>query len=213
MTEQHETGAGLGSGVGSEPEGGHTSKVAGKGRGRRGALAAGALSMVAAGALVLSPAAGAVTAPADNAEAGSDGADGESLGSVEAADPDAEGLVASVEEVSRESSGQYVTVLWSITNETAESGTLQFRSEDKDFERNDFAGVTVRDDASNTRFHPGMNGDSQCLCSSDRPGAIENEVEPGQTLTYWSLYSVPGEVEELSVEIPFFHDIPDVPIS
>lgn len=107
-----------------------------------------------------------------------------------------------------------MTLVWSVEDTGTEAQRLNwFDDEDRVFDRPNFAGTTVRDDAERTRFHPVLNEQTSCLCTQDRSTTVEVEVEPGDKLTYWSLYAVPADVEALNVEVPEFGDITEVPIS
>ena len=58
-----------------------------------------------------------------------------------------------------------------------------------------------------------MNEDAARLCGRDSSGTIEARIEPGDTVPYWSLYSVPAEVETGTVEVPGFGDVSETPVA
>lgn len=135
------------------------------------------------------------------------------VGTATGVDERTAGLVLEVNELSRDSSGTYATLLWSVRNEGTERITINPKDTSLDFDRQSFAGVTLRDEESRTRFHPAMNSESACLCTRDTVGTIDTRLDPGATLTYWSLYSVPADLETVTVEVPDFGDVTDVPLT
>ncbi|GAA3725827.1 hypothetical protein [Salinactinospora qingdaonensis] len=58
-----------------------------------------------------------------------------------------------------------------------------------------------------------MDTETHCLCSGDtKPPEFAAVVGPNEEVTYWSMYSIPEDVTEVTVEIPGFEPVEDVPV-
>ena len=66
------------------------------------------------------------------------------VGTATGVDERTAGLVLEVNEISRDSSGTYATLLWSVRNEGTERITINPKDTSLDFDRQSFAGVTLR---------------------------------------------------------------------
>ncbi len=58
-----------------------------------------------------------------------------------------------------------------------------------------------------------MDGKGYCLCSGEESNELIKVLDPGEKIAYWSLFSVPEDLEAITVEIPNFDPIEDIPIS
>ncbi|OLT24669.1 hypothetical protein BJF83_06545 [Nocardiopsis sp. CNR-923] len=76
-----------------------------------------------------------------------------------------------------------------------------------------FAGVTATSPETGTRYHPVMDGEGACLCSGSTSNDLVQILNPGEQVAYWSLFSVPTDLDSVTVEIPNFDPIEDIPIS
>ncbi|OKI19168.1 hypothetical protein A6A08_05320 [Nocardiopsis sp. TSRI0078] len=76
-----------------------------------------------------------------------------------------------------------------------------------------FAGVTAMNPEGETRYRPIMDGEGYCLCSGEESNELINVLDPGEKIAYWSLFSVPDDLDTVTVEIPNFEPIEDIPIS
>ncbi|GAB2490110.1 hypothetical protein [Nocardiopsis aegyptia] len=138
----------------------------------------------------------------------------EVLGSVEGNSAESEGLTAEVNEAERDESGALLSITWSISNNGDSTEPLVWlRDRSYSYSGPNYAGVTSRSNESGTRFHPIMDGNGACLCSGPTSNDLAQQVSPGEKVSYWSLFSVPSDIESVTVEIPNFEPIEDVPIS
>lgn len=138
----------------------------------------------------------------------------DSLGSAEGKSSDTASLVAEIHEAKRDSTGALLSVTWSVENLGDSPKALIFlRDRDYSYSEHNYAGVTVRNDDTDTRFHPVMDGSGNCLCSGPTSNDLAQQIAPGQKVAYWSLYSVPANADSIVVELPGFTPIEDIPIS
>lgn len=123
-------------------------------------------------------------------------------------------LIAAVHQAERDQSGTFLTVTWSIENSGSNpAGIVWIRDRTYSYSSPNYAGVTAVSDDSGTRFHPIMDGNGECLCSGPTSNNIAQQVEPDAQVAYWSLFSIPEDVESVTIEVPEFDPIEDVPIS
>jgi hypothetical protein len=138
----------------------------------------------------------------------------EILGSASGSSADSEGLTAEVNEANRDASGSLLSVTWSIENSGSSAEPLVWlRDRSYSYSGPNYAGVTARSNETGTRFHPIMDGSGNCLCSGPTSNDLSQQVSPDEKISYWSLFSVPADVETVTIEIPNFDPIEDIPIS
>lgn len=58
-----------------------------------------------------------------------------------------------------------------------------------------------------------MDGEGYCLCSGEESNELIDVLKPEEKIAYWSLFSVPEDIDSVTVEIPNFDPIEDIPIS
>ncbi|GAB3454343.1 hypothetical protein GCM10027570_34370 [Streptomonospora sediminis] len=76
-----------------------------------------------------------------------------------------------------------------------------------------FSGVQIFNETSNSRHSPIMDEKSYCSCSGYAPRAPYMPfVWSGGSVDYWAMYSIPRDVQSVTVEIPGFDPIEDVPV-
>lgn len=108
----------------------------------------------------------------------------------------------------------FLSITWGIKNVgDSDAGIIWLRDRSYSYSNPNYAGVTVTNESSGTRFHPIMDGNGECLCSGPTSSNITQQIDPGSQVAYWSLFSVPEDVETVTVEIPEFDPIEDIPIS
>jgi len=138
----------------------------------------------------------------------------ESLGSANGNDELSGDLTAEVNAVTRNEAGNLLSVTWSIANSGSDNVTLSwFNQYSYVYSGPNFAGVTAFSSDTGTRYHPIMDGENYCLCSGEYSAQLMEIARPGETVTYWSLYSVPSNIDSITLELPNFEPIEDVPIS
>ncbi|MES0833191.1 hypothetical protein [Nocardiopsis tropica] len=138
----------------------------------------------------------------------------ESLGSAPGNSDQSDGLTATVHQAERDETGAFLSVTWSIENSGSNArGIVWLRDRAYSYSGPNYAGVTAVSGDSGTRFHPIMDGNGECLCSGPTSNNIAQQVEPGSQVAYWSMFSVPSDIDSINIEIPNFEPIEDVPIS
>ncbi|MFE3457673.1 hypothetical protein ACFXKD_09005 [Nocardiopsis aegyptia] len=137
----------------------------------------------------------------------------ESLGSASGTESHAD-LIANVHNAESNDAGNLLSVTWSIENPTTDPVVVTWLA-DRTYTYSGpyFSAVTALSSDGSTRFHPIMDGSGECICSGNTSSNFSERVEPGESMAYWSMYSVPNDVESVTVEIPGFEPIEDVPIS
>ncbi|MEU3020562.1 MULTISPECIES: hypothetical protein [unclassified Nocardiopsis] len=139
----------------------------------------------------------------------------ESLGTAESTDSISSGLTAEAHAAERNASGNLLSLTWSVENQGSSEvdfdwpqGTTYMYSN-----RMAYSGVTILSSNEGTRFHPVMDSAGDCLCSGNNSMDSKNFLRPGEKVVYWSMFSVPEDVESVDLEIPGFDPIEDVPLS
>lgn len=136
------------------------------------------------------------------------------LGSGEGNETETEGLIVEANQVERNEEGNLVSIDWSIANETDSSVVLNWLHEKGTYtySGNYYSGVTVVDTETDTRYHPLMDQSGECVCAGKTSDRFYNQVSSGGKSAYWSLFSTPSDVETLTLEVPGFEPIEDIPI-
>jgi hypothetical protein len=77
------------------------------------------------------------------------------------------------------------------------------------------SGITLLDSAEQTRYHPLMDEETRCLCSAGiaRPMELVTVVPQDSYATYHSTFLLPEDVDEVTVEVPGFEPIEEVPVT
>ncbi|MFL1432793.1 MULTISPECIES: hypothetical protein [unclassified Nocardiopsis] len=136
------------------------------------------------------------------------------LGSSQGNGTQSDNLAAEVNQAERNSQGNLLSVTWTIENTGNERVVLTWlEGKTYTYSGANYAGVTITRTDGGTRYHPVMDGAGECLCSGDNSSTFRERIEPGEKMSYWSMFSVPSDVENISVEIPGFEPIEDIPIS
>ncbi|HLU98208.1 MAG TPA: hypothetical protein VKZ89_15330, partial [Thermobifida alba] len=93
-------------------------------------------------------------------------------------------------------------------------GELQNRTYDY-FGVTEGSGLVLIDETKGLRFHPYIDSDEDCVCAGadHAPNVFDLITEPGTQNTYWASYQLPPDVETVTVEIPGFLPVKDVPVS
>ncbi|WP_152436843.1 hypothetical protein [Nocardiopsis xinjiangensis] len=136
------------------------------------------------------------------------------LGSSEGDESETQGLIAEANRVERNERGNLVSIDWSIANETDSDVVLNWLHEQGTYtySGNYYSGVTVVTPEAGTRYHPLMDQAGECVCAGKTSDRFYNQVAAGGKSAYWSLFSTPSDVETLTLEVPGFEPIEDIPI-
>lgn len=123
-------------------------------------------------------------------------------------------LIAEVHQAERDDSGSFLSLTWGIENNgSGQASMLWLRDRSYSYTGQNFAGVTMVNPDGGTRYHPIMDGNGTCLCSGSISNDLVQNLGSGDEVTYWSLFSVPDDIDSVTVEIPNFDPIEDIPIS
>ncbi|WP_304453868.1 hypothetical protein [Nocardiopsis sp. YSL2] len=167
------------------------------------------LTLASATALTLiSTSAGAGAFPAPQSQ------DLDVLGTGNGNEPRSSQLTAEVNEATRNESGNLLSVTWSITNNGNEDVVLSwFIDQSYAYTGRTFSAITATNTDGSIRYHPIMDDEGYCLCSGEYSAQLDVTASSGQTITYWSTFSVPSSLDSITVDIPEFDPIEDIPIS
>lgn len=137
-----------------------------------------------------------------------------SLGSTESNQGNSEGLSAEVHVADR-SESSILSVTWSVENNGRNSVSFDWPSGTSYMYSNSlyYSGVTAASPSEGMRFHPIMDSNGECLCSGDTSFDFKGQISPGEKVVYWSMFSVPDDVDSIDLEIPGFDPIEGIPIS
>ena len=137
-----------------------------------------------------------------------------SLGEAESNEAVTTGLTAEAHVVQNNESGNLTSLTWSLENTSDNNATISWATGTSYmYESKFFSGVTLVSDDDGRRFHPVMYGDGGCLCSGTVSADFKNHLKPGEKIAYWSMFSVPEDIDSVTVEIRGFEPIEDIPIS
>ncbi len=139
----------------------------------------------------------------------------DSLGTAESNDSISAGLTAEAHAAERNESGNLLSVAWSVENQGDAQATFNWPHGTTYMyhNANSYSGVTVSSSDEGQRYHPVMDSEGDCLCSGNINVDSKSTIEPGEKVAYWSMYSVPLDVNEIDLEIPGFDAIENIPVS
>lgn len=162
-----------------------------------------------AATLPFTTASGVLAAPAPQAD------NLDSLGSAESNDMLSNGLTVEAHVAERNESGNLLAITWSVENYGNQDVMFTWLSGDTYMynNSNSYSGVTVTSSTGERRYHPIMDKDGTCLCSGGISFDEKFSINQGDKVAYWSMFSVPEDVESIDLEIPGFDPIEGIPIS
>lgn len=176
------------------------------------------LSRVAVGILVFPAVLALLTGSVSHAdEDDSPALESSSLGSSQASKSSWSGAVIEIRELKRSSTGEYTQLIWTLDNKSSQNiglGELKNRTYNYPGSSNG-SGLVLVDEDTGLRFHPFLDSDLDCVCAGAdyAPRIFDLITEPGTQNTYWASYQLPPDVETVTVEIPGFLPVKDVPVS
>lgn len=126
------------------------------------------------------------------------------------ADGEQSGVTLSVQELKRTSGGT-VSLRFSITNASSESLDYGYNFGEKD-RTNDYAsvgGVVLIDETNKKKYFVVRDSEGQCVCSRGL-----KDQKGGETRSLWARFPAPpDDVQKISVVVPRFSPMDDVPLS
>ena len=175
------------------------------------------LSRVMVGALVIPAVLALLTGSVSHAdEDDSPALESSSLGSSQASNSSWNGAVIEIRELRRSVAGNYAQLVWTLNNESSKTINLgELRNRTYNYGATAGSGLVLVDKDTGLRFHPYLDSDLDCVCAGvdHSPNVFDFIVEPRSQTTYWASYQLPPDVETVTVEIPGFLPVKDVPVS
>ena len=136
------------------------------------------------------------------------------LGSTQGNQEETAQLIAEVNLAEMSADKDVLSVTWSIKNTGDTNVVLTWLHQGSYTYTGSFlSGVTASSPETKTKYHPLMDGVGECVCSGNISSDFTRNLSPEEKLTYWSLYPTQKEVETVTIEIPGFDPIEDIPIS
>ena len=126
------------------------------------------------------------------------------------ADGEQSGITLSVQELKR-TSGDTVSLKFSITNASSESlgYGYNFGEKDRTPDFTSIGGAVLIDEANKKKYFVVRDSEGQCVCSRGL-----KDQKAGETRNLWARFPAPPEdVQKISVVIPHFSPMDDVPLS
>lgn len=126
------------------------------------------------------------------------------------ADGEQSGITLSVQELKRTSGGT-VSLKFSITNASSESlgYGYDFGEKDRTPDFGSMGGVVLIDEANKKKYFVVRDSEGQCVCSRGL-----KDQKAGETRNLWARFPAPpDDVQKLSVVVPHFSPMDDVPLS
>lgn len=140
-----------------------------------------------------------------------------SLGSSQASKSNWNGAVIKIRELKRSSTGEYTQLVWTLDNKSSQNiGLVELKNRTYNYPgSSNGSGLVLVDKDTGLRFHPYLDSDLDCVCAGAdyAPKVFDLITEPGTQNTYWASYQLPPDVETVTVEIPGFLPVKDVPVS
>ncbi|MDA2807274.1 hypothetical protein [Nocardiopsis suaedae] len=131
--------------------------------------------------------------------------------------PDSETSV-DVNQVVRADSSDYVSVTWTLNNESdGKIAATRFTNEVYSYNRDThyaLAGVKLINPGDESEFHPIKSPRQVCFCSGTRRNLdFVTHIESGESVSYWATFLLPQDIEEVSVEVRNFEPSEEVSIA
>lgn len=136
-----------------------------------------------------------------------------SLGSASGIEDRSSNLTLEVQKVEKDDTENLLSVTWSVENTGSDGTSLTWLNEGSyQYSGPFFSAVNITASESEKRFHPVMDGTGSCLCSGNTSSSFVRRVDPGDKVSYWSLFSIPSDVESIDLEAPGFEPVEGVTV-
>ena len=124
------------------------------------------------------------------------------------ADGETSGVRAEVTEL-RRSSGGTVNLKFTVINDSSEQLTFGYNFVEKNKGYADIGGVHLIDQEGKKKYFVARDSEGNCVCSRD-----QKDLPAGQRRNLWAKFPAPpADVKRISVVIPHFSPMDDVPVS
>ncbi|MFC7329797.1 hypothetical protein [Marinactinospora rubrisoli] len=152
-----------------------------------------------------------------SAASSSESAQPENLGSSRATHSAWDESTIEINALDRSASGRYTQLVWTLHNRADEYISLNA------FENTTYwypgatngSGLVLFDEENEIRYHPYIDTEQDCVCAGadHAPTRFRLFTQPGTQNTYWASYQLSEDTDSVTVEIPGFLPIQDVPVS
>lgn len=140
-----------------------------------------------------------------------------SIGSTTATYSAWEGARIEINELTRSTTGQYTSLTWTLYNNSNTEILLHhFKNSVYSYPSGASGdGLVLIDEERGIRFNTYIDSEGGCLCAGADHTVVSFvlRTDPGGRSTYWASYQIPEETKKVTIEIPGFHPVKDVPIS
>lgn len=130
--------------------------------------------------------------------------------SIAEADGETPGTKVQVQELKRSSNS--LMLKFAIVNDSEKPVSFGYNFGDKSNEIKDFSsvgGVTLVDSVGKKKYFVVRDTENTCVCSSNL-----KDIQPGSRMNLWAKFPIPpDDVKKISVVVPHFGPLDDVPIS
>jgi hypothetical protein len=128
-------------------------------------------------------------------------------GPIATADGQASGVTLDVTQLKRDSGGT-VTLKWTVVNGGTDEFKLYATMASKEYDSVD--GVNLLDAAGKKKYLVVRDSEGNCVCTR----AVGSSLRAGEKRNFWAKFPAPPEtVEKISIVVPGFSPLDDVPIS
>ncbi len=130
---------------------------------------------------------------------------------IASADGDTPGVTVAVKELKR-TSGDTVSLKFVITNGSSKQLSIGYDFGDPDHHIGDYdsvGGITLLDPVGKKKYFVARDSSNKCVCSQGL-----KDISPGSSTNGWAKFPAPPDgVDKISIVIPHFGPMDDVPIS
>lgn len=128
-----------------------------------------------------------------------------------------EGARIEINEIKRSTESNYTSLTWTLYNESNRTISLnEFGSKTYFYHSGSSgSGLVIFDETKGIRYNTYIDSENDCLCagSDHSPGKFRLQTKPGSHTTYWASYQLSEDTEKVTIEIPGFLPVKDVPVS
>ncbi|GLU47758.1 hypothetical protein [Nocardiopsis ansamitocini] len=139
------------------------------------------------------------------------------LGTSEASKSTWDGAIVEIRELKRSKTGEYAQLVWTLKNNSnANISLVELENTTYIYPGSSTgSGLVLIDEKQGVRFNPYIDSDQDCMCAGadHLPTMFHLITYPEFQNTYWASYRLSAETEKVTVEIPGFLPIKDVPVS
>lgn len=125
------------------------------------------------------------------------------------------GIALAINSLHRDAAG-VVVLTWTLTNNSGESFSVvsKFNSPGNIYAYIGVNGVTLLDAGHKTRYHTLRDAQTNyCVCTGPGITGSHASIDPGNSATYYDAFTLPAATTGVTVEVPGFVAVKNVPIN